>query len=278
MNKKYNYIKEASPFGSLENNQEKKDDLVASQNHPQPLDSVATLACTEGNSIEQEGGYYYDLFKFFSEQHGLTLVDTEIQDIIRAVEVFNNHPIRKIINSDSIEQRKKTLVISAFPGTGKTYLAKRVNSLDSDSSNFSWLPGTKIRNQKFPYNYIEHIKANIGKYDFIFVSSHKDVRTCMIMYGIDFLSAYPEKSLKQEYLNRYKERGSDEDFIKMMDANWDSFIGGMENLQVMEPLILKSGQYLSDYFVLNLQQKVHECDARKADGSDTAGSQKPPSK
>jgi hypothetical protein len=33
---------------------EKKDDLVASQNHPQPLDSVATLACTEGNSIEQE--------------------------------------------------------------------------------------------------------------------------------------------------------------------------------------------------------------------------------
>jgi hypothetical protein len=52
MNKKYIYIKEASPFGSLENNQEKKDDLVASQNHPQPSSSVATLACTEGNSIE----------------------------------------------------------------------------------------------------------------------------------------------------------------------------------------------------------------------------------
>jgi hypothetical protein len=32
---------------------EKKDDLVASQNHPQPLDSVATLACTDSNSIEQ---------------------------------------------------------------------------------------------------------------------------------------------------------------------------------------------------------------------------------
>jgi hypothetical protein len=54
MNKKYIYIKEASPFGSLENNQEKKDDLLASQNHPQPSSSVATLACTEGNSIEQE--------------------------------------------------------------------------------------------------------------------------------------------------------------------------------------------------------------------------------
>jgi hypothetical protein len=33
--------------------EKKGDDLVASQNHPQPESSVATLACTVGNSIEQ---------------------------------------------------------------------------------------------------------------------------------------------------------------------------------------------------------------------------------
>jgi hypothetical protein len=147
--------------------------------------------------------------------------------------------------------KKITLVISAFPGVGKTHLSRFTDSLDSDSCNFSWLPDTKIRNNKFPFNYIEHIKNNIGKYDFIFVSSHKEVRTCMIQYGIDFLSAYPEKSLKHEYLRRYKDRGNDEVFIQMMTDNWDSFIDSMEELQVMQPLILKEGQYLSDHFILN---------------------------
>lgn len=47
---------------------------------------------------ENQGGYYYDLFKFFSDEHGLILVDSEIVDIIRAVEKFNDNPVRKIIN------------------------------------------------------------------------------------------------------------------------------------------------------------------------------------
>lgn len=36
------------------------------------------------------GGYYYDLFKFFLDEHGLTLVDTEICDIINAVNKFQS--------------------------------------------------------------------------------------------------------------------------------------------------------------------------------------------
>jgi hypothetical protein len=35
-----------------------------------------------------EGSYYYDLFKFFSDEHGLILLDSEIQDIIYVVEEF----------------------------------------------------------------------------------------------------------------------------------------------------------------------------------------------
>jgi hypothetical protein len=148
-------------------------------------------------------------------------------------------------------ENKNTLVISAFPGTGKTYLSGKVNALDSDSSAFSWLPKTKIRNQAFPFNYIKHIKENIGRYDFIFVSSHKEVRTCLVQYSVDFLSVYPEKALKDEYLDRYRQRGNDNTFIEMMDKNWDLFIDGMKDLEVMQPLILKSGEYLSDYFLLN---------------------------
>ena len=34
--------------------------------------------------------YYYDLFKFFADNHGLTLVESEIEDIINAVTKFTD--------------------------------------------------------------------------------------------------------------------------------------------------------------------------------------------
>jgi hypothetical protein len=181
-------------------------------------------------------------------------------------------PAKEVEAISDSKEPKKTLVISAFPSTGKSYLSKLVNSLDSDSSSFSWLPNTKIRNGQFPFNYIQNIKRNLGKYDFIFVSSHKEVRTCMIQYGIDFLSVYPDKSLKEEYLQRYKDRGNDLAFIEMMDKNWDSFIDGMGDLQCMKPLILKSGEYLADYFLLNndIKEATKEAisDSQKMDNNE----------
>lgn len=50
---------------------------------------------------ENEPGYYYDLFKFFSEEHGLILLDSEIQDIIRKVEEFKKEDFgTKLLNKD----------------------------------------------------------------------------------------------------------------------------------------------------------------------------------
>ena len=135
---------------------------------------------------------------------------------------------------------KETFVISAFPGTGKTYLYnqyKGKNSLiilDSDSSNFSWIKdecgnNTTTRNPDFPNNYINHIKENIGKVDIIFVSSHDIVRQALSDNGIKYIVVYPENNCKDEYLERYRNRGNTEEFINMMDKNWDKFIDGMKN-------------------------------------------------
>ena len=65
----------------------------------------------------------------------------------------------------------ETLVVSAFPGCGKSHLFRNKGEkkiLDSDSSTFD--------KSQFPQNYIEHIKFNIGEVDIILVSSHKEVR------------------------------------------------------------------------------------------------------
>lgn len=85
----------------------------------------------------------------------------------------------------------ETKIISAFPGTGKSWLFKNYPGLflDSDSSDFSWTsPG--VRNPDFPSNYITHIKQNIGKYKKIFVSSHDVVRKALVENGIPFTLVY----------------------------------------------------------------------------------------
>jgi hypothetical protein len=123
----------------------------------------------------------------------------------------------------------KTKIISAFPGTGKTtyHLKHKDTTLDSDSSNFSWVidnSGNKVRNPDFPKNYIDHIKENIGKYEFIFVSSHKEVRDALLDACIFFYMVYPDRSRKNEFIERYKKRGDSKEFIKLVSNNWDMWM------------------------------------------------------
>lgn len=122
----------------------------------------------------------------------------------------------------------RTRIISAFPGTGKSFYHKKhqYTTLDSDSSMFSWVTenGEKKRNPDFPNNYIQHIKENIGKYEFIFVSSHKEVRKALLDNCIFFYLIYPREDKKGDYLQRYKERGNEAGFVKLLDANWDTWI------------------------------------------------------
>ena len=119
-----------------------------------------------------------------------------------------------------------TIIISAFPGTGKTYYHQKNpdTTLDSDSSDFSWvkIDGEKKRNPNFPQNYIKHIKDN--KYEYIFVSSHETVRDSLQKEGIKFALIYPKKEDQQIYIERYKQRGSPQSFINCVKKNWDTWI------------------------------------------------------
>lgn len=147
----------------------------------------------------------------------------------------------------TVEQVKETKIISGFPGVGKSVLALKsdLQVLDSDSSSFSWSePG--VRHPDFPNNYIEHIKNNLGKVDIILISSHEVVREALEENEIDYTLVYPNILDKDEYLKRYKERGSDEKFIAFIDANWDKFIKEIEMDPFPTRLRLNEGQYLSD--------------------------------
>lgn len=160
---------------------------------------------------------------------------------------------------------KNTKIIAAFPACGKTYcvehLGDRYTMLDSDSSEFSWMfrkrteeeleierkawdsekhaiPGymyinkirnadVKVRNPEFPNNYISHIKENIGKVDYIFVSTHEEVRKALADAGINFILVFPEHSCRAEWVGRCFLRGSGERFCSLIADNWDYWLSQM---------------------------------------------------
>ena len=143
---------------------------------------------------------------------------------------------------DKIEEHQKYNIISAFPGTGKSHFS--VNSslkvLDSDSSTFD--------KSQFPENYINHIKSNEGKADIICISSHEEVRRALVENNLQFALVYPNPSLKEEYLDRYKQRGSSEDFIRLLETNWDLWLKGCSTQDGCCHIVLESGEFLNDIY------------------------------
>lgn len=143
---------------------------------------------------------------------------------------------------------KNTKVVSGFPGIGKSFIFNEESDLivlDSDSSQFSWIsPG--VRHPDFPNNYIHHIQNNLGKADIILVSSHDIVREALKINSIEYVLVYPDRTLKQEYLQRYKDRENKESFLDFFNSKWDEFINQMEEEAFPQTFVLEKGQYLKD--------------------------------
>lgn len=191
---------------------------------------------------------------------------TTIGKLILAKNLISKHKIR---HRRKEEFSLKTKVISAFPACGKSYTFENSQDcfrgiLDSDSSEFSWVKdengkNTTERNSDFPNNYIQHIKDNLGKVEIIFVSSHDVVRNALKDNGIDYTIVYPDKSMKDEWLRRFKKRGNDEKFIDFISTNFEKFIDEIEEETFPEKVKLPYN-YLE---YLNVSVLIHIMDYSK---------------
>jgi hypothetical protein len=118
------------------------------------------------------------------------------------------------------ELNKKAVIISAFPGCGKTETTYKLKNdykiLDLDSSNFD--------KKDFPKNYISTILENIDKYDIIFVSTHDKVRSELYKNNIEYFLFYPSLERKEEMIDLYKNRGNDGTFIDLMRNHYQHFL------------------------------------------------------
>lgn len=167
----------------------------------------------------------------------------------------------------NIMKLKSRGFISAFPGTGKSTIHKDGYDyglypmtadgyavyrmvrpvgtpavFDSDSSTYD--------KSEFPDNYInwmvKTLQNNVLDGFLALVSSHDNVRAAMQERGLSYTLVYPDRSLKEEYIKRYTERGNVPGFIKLMQDKWDDFIDSCDQDPTPNKVILESGQFLKD--------------------------------
>ena len=152
-------------------------------------------------------------------------------------------------------------IICGFAGIGKTTVAKKYkNVIDLESSDFKWIyensnltkeqrKGTEERtpNPGWPENYVINIIQNSNTNNVVLTSLDKEVRDTLIKWGCKYYVAYPEKDCKESYIERYKKRGNNGNFIKTIEDNFDSWIDDLESEQ--NKIVLHSGEYLEDALI-----------------------------
>ena len=129
-----------------------------------------------------------------------------------------------------------TIIVSGFPGIGKTSLTQRFPRMfrDLESSEYHWVKdnfGNRIVNPKWPDNYVEAIKnlSNCSLYLNVFVSSHQLIREKMRAAGIRYTVVYPEDTpeMKKVMMERYEKGKRPESFIELMDEHFSEYVKSM---------------------------------------------------
>ena len=117
----------------------------------------------------------------------------------------------------------ESTIISGFPGIGKSFLSiwKGDAVLDLDSANFT--------GENKWENYKNTLINSIGKYKYILVSTHPQTREILDELNIEYYIVYPDKSLKSNFIMRYKERNNNNSFIKLMEEHFENFVNSIEN-------------------------------------------------
>lgn len=139
---------------------------------------------------------------------------------------------------------RNTQIYAAFCGTGKSYLC------DTHILNCIEFECWKYREGDFPSNYIQDVISQVGKVDYIFISADPVVLKRLYARGITVKLVYPDISLKEEYMKRYVERESANDFVGWIYKSWDTLITELQQQDYCEHTVLNKNQYLQQ--ILNI--------------------------
>ena len=147
--------------------------------------------------------------------------------------------------------------IFAFTATGKTSLAKKYsNVIDLESTSYKYLnvnikdeslkSTPREENKEWPSNYFKALTEVKDKYDYILISD-EICRDFLIKNNYEYWWIYPNKELKEEYLDRCRKRGNNEEFVYWYNKLWNKWINDCINdKNASKHIELKSNEYLED--------------------------------
>jgi hypothetical protein len=139
-----------------------------------------------------------------------------------------------------IDEYKPT-VYAAFCGTGKSYLCNNFPEVYKEIEDWKYR-----NNSNFPSNYVYEVIKNVDQSKYLFIATDPVILKAINAAGIKIVLVYPEISLRNEYLDRYIERGSSYDFVGTFMINWKKWITELQEQSYCEHKILKSKQFLKD--------------------------------
>ena len=100
--------------------------------------------------------------------------------------------------------------------------------------------------------FLQDIKKLIGVVDIIFLQTDIESLNLLNNEGLEIILIYPQKNLRNEYLDRYIERDNPYDFIGTMMKYWDKTIDELSNQTNCDWLVMGwNGKAHSGIFVRN---------------------------
>ncbi len=132
-----------------------------------------------------------------------------------------------------------TIICAAFCGTGKTFICNKTNINAIEIEYWKYKDGLQKE-------YIEDIRRYYGKIDYIFIATDPEGLNLLRHEGFEITLVYPENELRNDYLDRYIERGSSPDFIGTFMIYWNPWINELKELKYCKHIVMKKGQYLHD--------------------------------
>lgn len=97
-----------------------------------------------------------------------------------------------------------------------------------------------------PEVYLSMVLGDINKCAYTFIPIEFEALKILTDNGIEVNLVYPEKELKEEYLERYIEMGVDFIILDYYMTHWDEFIDIFKRQVNCKHIVLQSGQYLQD--------------------------------
>ncbi len=118
------------------------------------------------------------------------------------------------------------MIVCGFPGTGKSKMAKFSKWVDLESTPFkgNWLLYAEVAKHMSDNGYT------------VMVSTHAEMLDALEQIEARYVVVIPPMEDKNVYLHRYDVRGNTNEFIRLLDENWDRWLLDI----IGNPTILKT--------------------------------------